>query len=506
MSDPSPTLDSTAPRWYGGWRLPKSPGIMGFDLLSSGVLVGALVLCIFTLMLAGFLPTIVVAAISGALLSLLIKKNAHHESGLQRLLVRLAWRQSRLASSNHYRSGPLGKSRWGTFQLPGLLANTRLHEYIDAWGRPFALLELPTRGHYSISFRVEPEGSSLVDQDQVNRWVGRYAAVLKQLGDEPGLIAAQITVETAPDSGSRLRRYVTGRIDTNAPEVSKAMLREVVDSYPAGSASVRIWVALTFSSSIHGKRLTADEFAAAIKPRLRGLGEQFHGTGVGGARALTAQQLCELVRVAYNPSAATVIEEANLAGKPVPLRWSGVGPAGADAFWDCYTHDDALSITWAMTEAPRGVVRENILESLLQPNVEVPRKRVTMLYRILDPATAARTVDSDVASAQTAATATKRPRASKVRELELAVSTAKEEASGATLADFGLMVTSTVDGNDHLAHQVARATIEALGQTARLSLRPLYGSQDSAFVGALPLGVALPEYMAVPREIRRLTT
>jgi len=404
---------------------------MGFDLLSSGVLVGALVLCIFTLMLAGFLPTIAVGLITGAVLSLLIKKNAHHESGLQRLLVRLAWRQTRLAGSNNYRSGPLGKTRRGTYQLPGLLANTKLYEYMDAWGQPFAILELPTKGHYSISFRVEPEGSSLVDQDQVNIWVGRYAAVLKQLGDEPGLIAAQITVETAPDTGSRLRRYVTARMDANAPEVSKAMLRDVVERYPAGSAAVRIWVALTFASLIHGKRLTIDEFASAIKPRLRGLGDQFHGTGVGGARALTAQQLCELVRIAYNPSAAAAIEEANLAGNPVPLHWYDIGPAGADTFWDCYAHDDALSITWAMTEAPRGVVKETILQSLLQPNVVVPRKRVTMLYRILDPATAAKTVDSDVASAQTAATATKRPRASKVRELELAVTTAKEEASGA---------------------------------------------------------------------------
>ena len=68
------------------------------------------------------------------------------------------------------------------------------------------------------------------------------------------------------------------------------------------------------------------------------------------------------------------------------------------------------------------------------------------------------------------------------------------------------MVTATVDGNDATARQVARATVETLGQTGRLMLRPLYGSQDSAFVGALPIGVALPEYMAVPREIRRLTT
>ena len=145
MSQISPSLSPDAPRWYGGWRLPKSPGIMGFDLLSSGVLVGGLVLCIFTLMLAGFVATVVVGLGCGGLLSLLIRKNSHHESGLQRLIVRVAWRQTRLAGSNHYRSGPLGRSRWGTCQLPGLLANTTLHQYTDAWGQPFAILERPPR-------------------------------------------------------------------------------------------------------------------------------------------------------------------------------------------------------------------------------------------------------------------------------------------------------------------------------------------------------------------------
>ena len=496
---------ASEPRTYGGWRLPRSPGIMGLDLLSSAVLITALVFCVFTLMIGGFLATIIVGLFWAVLLALLMSKNRHHQSGLQRLAVRLAWRQTRLSGSQHYRSGPLGKARWGTFQLPGLLANTRLHEYTDSWGQRFAILELPTKGHYSITFRVEPEGSSLVDSDQVDLWVGRYAAVLKKLGDEAGLIAAQVTVETAPDTGKRLRKHVQARIDANAPAVAKQMLRDVVSSYPAGANDVKVWIALTFSSLVHGKRMKVDEFAQEIKPRLRGLGEQFHGTGVGGARALTAQQLCEVVRSAYNPSAAEAIEDANLAGDPVAMQWCDVGPAGHETYWDSYVHDDALSITWAMTAAPRGVVHSNILERLLEPNRQVARKRVTVVYRVIDPASAARAVDSDVRSAQTAATASKRPKASQVHELKLATQTAEEEARGAGLIDYALLVTATVDGNDLAARNLAKATVENLGATARLMLRELTGSQDSAFAGALPLGLALSEYVRVPREVRRLT-
>jgi len=215
---------------------------MGFDLLSSVVLLGACIVCIFTLLLGGFLAMIAMATLCAIVLAVLVTKDRHHRSGLKRIVNRVSWQQARINGSQHYRSGPLGKTRWGTFQLPGLLANTKLHEYSDAWGQRFAILELPTKGHFSITFKVEPEGSSLVDQAQQHQWVGRYAAVLKRLGDEPGLVAAQITVETAPDTGARLRRHVQRRIDADAPEVAKAMLRDVMESYPAGAASVKVWI------------------------------------------------------------------------------------------------------------------------------------------------------------------------------------------------------------------------------------------------------------------------
>jgi hypothetical protein len=46
------------------------------------------------------------------------------------------------------------------------------------------------------------------------------------------------------------------------------------------------------------------------------------------------------------------------------------------------------------------------------------------------------------------------------------------------------------------------AAIDNLGATARILLRPAYGSQDSAFVAALPLGVVLQSHLAVPAGLR----
>ena len=58
-----------------------------------------------------------------------------------------------------------------------------------------------------------------------------------------------MTVETAPDTGTRLRSEVEGSMDPDAPEFARAMLSEVVDSYPVGSATIRAYIASRNSSA-----------------------------------------------------------------------------------------------------------------------------------------------------------------------------------------------------------------------------------------------------------------
>ena len=50
--------------------------------------------------------------------------------------------------------------------------------------------------------------------------------------------------------------------------------------------------------------------------------------------------------------------------------------------------------------------------------------------------------------------------------------------------------------------QDARAAIDNLSATARLRVRLVHGSQDSAFAAALPLGLVLPKHLQVPAEVR----
>jgi hypothetical protein len=282
-----------------------------------------------------------------------------------------------------------------------------------------------------------------------------------------------------------------------------------VDTYPAGSATVTAYVSLTFSTAGRsgGRKRELEDVARDLANRLPGLTAGLNSTGAGAVRPATAQELCEVVRVAYDPSSARVFDEAHAAGETPELRWSDVGPAAAQAGWGWYRHDSAVSVTWSMTEAPRGEVFSSILADLVAPHPDVDRKRVTLLYRPLDAGRAARVVEQDKRTADFRASSSSRPTARTLADQQAAALTAEEEARGAGLIDFGMLVTATVADADllddpHAALDAARAAIDNLSATARTQLRPVYGSQDSAFAAALPLGIVPSAHVSVPSEFR----
>ena len=488
-------------RTYGNFRRPESAGIGRLGMIGTGVLLTGIIIMIILMTLRLLLVAVVWGLLLTLILGLMAVKDQHGRSGVQRLATRTGWRSTRAGSRHLYRSGPLGRTQWGTFQLPGLLAATTLHEFSDSYARPFAIVETPSVGHYSIVIGCEPDGASLVDQEQIDSWVAHWGHWLATLGQETGIVAASVTVETAPDTGARLRREVNGRIDPNAPELAKQMLHQVMANYPTGSAQIRAWVALTFNGRTHsGKRRTVDEMARDLASRLPSLTQQLSATGAGAARPVGAQALCEVVRVAYDPASATIIDDVHASGQAPDLSWSDVGPSAAEASWDTYRHEGAWSRTWMMSGAPRGEVFSSVLSRLLAPSADIDRKRVTIMYRPLDPSRAARTVEQDKRTSDFRVASAPRPSARAITSARAANATAAEEARGAGLVDFGMLITATVNDGSRIPD--ANAAIENLAATARLMIRPAYGSQDSAFTACLPLGLVLPAHMRVPTEVR----
>jgi hypothetical protein len=503
MRDQVAAADSvrSTPRTYGNWRQPASAGIAGLGTLGTMIMMGGLVVTLIATMAGGLLGAVISMTIVGITLLMLMTKDKHGQSSLQRLSTRIGWQRAKMARHNIYRSGPLGRTAWGKFQLPGLAAASQLSEYQDSYGRPFALLFYPSTRHFTVVINAEPDGASLVDEDQVDNWVAHWGQWLASLGHEPGVVAASVTVESAPDTGIRLRREVTQNTQDGTPAIARAMLAEVIQTYPEGSALVSARVALTFKGTDRqGKRRKEEDMGRELASRLPALTQSLNSTGAGAARPVTAQELCETVRIAYDPAAAVLIDEARSQGMSPELQWTDVGPAGAQSFWDKYRHDSAWSVTWQMTQAPRGEVFSSVLSQLVAPHPDIDRKRVTLLYRPLDAATSARMVEADKRNASFRATASARPSARSLAEARAADRTAMEEARGAGLVNFGMVVTGTVMSAEQLPDMIA--AIDNLGATARVLLRPAYGSQDSAFVAALPLGVVLQSHLSVPAGIR----
>ena len=126
-----------------------------------------------------------------------------------------------------------------------------------------------------------------------------------------------------------------------------------------------------------------------------------------------------------------------------------------------------------MAEAPRGFVTSNVLAGLLAPHPEIARKRVTLLYRMHDPAEAAQVVEKDYRDAVFNESSAKGLHVGTRLAVRQAEKTASEEAQGAGLALFGLLVTATVTDEERLDE--VGVMVEDLGLGARLALRRSYG-------------------------------
>jgi hypothetical protein len=489
------------PRTYGNWRRPTSPGIGGLGLLGTVVLMAGLLAVVVAMMVAGFLAAGVIAVLTLTMLGLLTSRDRHHRNRGQRMLTRIAWARGKRSGSHLYRSGPLGRTPWGRYQLPGLAARSELSEWRDSYGRPFALIRVPQTNHYTVVVETQPDGAALVDEDQVDRWVAGWGVWLARLSREGDVVAASVTVDSAPDTGARLRLEVNSNLSPHGHPIAHAMLRETVASYPSGTADIRAFVAVTvIGTTPSGKRREPADVARDLGARLPGMLTALMDTGAGSAAPMTAYDLCQLIRTAYDPAVAAVFDEAHAAGHQVPLNWADVGPVTVDAGWATYRHDSCWSSSWTMSQPPRGMSFASVLTQLVSAHPDVDRKRVTLLYRPILSGVAAGIVEADKRNAEFAVTGQSRVSARAHTDLRAAAATAEEESRGAALLNFGLVVTATVTSRDRLDD--AKAAIDNLSATARILLRPAYGSQDSAFAASLPLGLVLPAHLRVPAAVR----
>ncbi|WP_280215837.1 SCO6880 family protein [Nocardia cyriacigeorgica] len=485
-------------RMYGRWEKPRSAGFFGLtwgvSMLGLGLVIAVMV---------SFMITRSVQ-ISGALLLLSalvftpLAVTVDGRTGWELVLLRVQFAVARARGEHVLQQGRFSRIP-GIAKLPGLLANSRLSEYETPGGRRFALIHIPRTDHYTVVMRVIPRGKELVDQAQIDSWVDEYGRFLATQSRGGEVVAVTAVLDNVVETRLKQTREVARLVRPDAPVFAKQVMAEA--GADVGGVAVRIeaWIAITYRA-IGKTRLRRDtgEQAREIGRRLQGVLSQLARAGLP-ATPLQAWEVMGLVRSRYDLAAQRDIEAAG-PDLLATQSWDSVGPLAHRDRWDHYVHDGGRSITWEMNLAPQGAVPETVLEELLRPRADVPRKRVAIVYRLHSAAEATSLVDSDYKDAL-AAEQTQRGVATAGARIRVGNTEATriEQARGAGLTRFGLLVTVT----DQLDADIPgiEASVQGMSAASRLGVRRCYGTQAAAFAASLGIGLILPEHTSISKRV-----
>lgn len=499
------TVVESKDRTYGGWRRPASPGVGPLKLIPTIALMLGLGMAVVVSMVLGLWW-----AVGFVFLALLAAAPAvipfRGRTVYAEWSKKSRWRQHQRGNRHLYRSGLAGVTPSGTRSLPGLLAKMRLWEATDAVGRSFALIEIPPSRQWAVIMRVAAQGGALVDADTTDVWVASWGEYLALLGQEGGIDQAAAVVETIPDAGAMLRSHVAANIRDDAPDFARQVAFAASLELPVGVADTIGYVTLTFSEKRLDIDRKSDEQAASaaaeeIGRRLPGLSVALKDAGASEGQPLTTADVARRVREAYDPAVAPELAEQEAEGLPVHVEFDDAGPSAHEESALTYRHDSGLSRTYEALKVPPGVVRDSVMERLMGPIRTAPRKRVTLLYRPVDAGRTAETVDRDYKSAINRAGRRKGlVHAHDSADLRSAKQATEEEADGAGVVSFSVLVTVTV--TDDTDFDRACTSVERAARGGRFRLSPIRGAQAAGFAAALGIGLSLPDLSVLPHVAR----
>ncbi|WTW97659.1 hypothetical protein OG216_31865 [Streptomycetaceae bacterium NBC_01309] len=319
----------------------------------------------------------------------------------------------------------------GAVRLPGLAFAHRLVAARDAYGRPYALLAA-TPGLHTAVLTAE-SGDALApgaatSESAVSAWAENWSEVIASLGDHPQLVAATVALRADP-VGVRGHIGLTWR---TAPEGRRSRWRgggtAVEAAVLVGGALPRVCSALESA------------LETAVVP-------------------LTTQALSGLVRSAYDPSVARMVDAMPATAAEGP-KWAQAAPRSPVDAWDHLVHDGCASVTWVMSGAPE---REPLTDLLGAGLPGAATTRLALLHR--------------------------------------------RSAAGNAPARGGARPTrptTLLSATYPTVRQARDAALEHLSLGTQVRLRRAYGCQAAAFAAALPLGVPVPTGLRPPQTPRQI--
>jgi hypothetical protein len=480
------------PRLYGNWRPERGWGVAG---LSSAATITVFLAILVPLLAMSVAPGVVLplaGAAAAVVAGIVVRVGG---VSLADVLVRRGrFTRARVAGWTELSAGVLTEHPRAA-DLPGVLAPLLPLDVDDGRGGRHALLWNRRTGTLTAILRCSPVGLDLADRDQTDAWVASWGAFLADLGYQPLVRHIAVTVDTVPAGGTTVPDHVARELDPAAPTLAKRVLGELVAATPATCAAVDVRLTVCLDPN-QATPKPPDLFAAVVEAGrwLPGLEATLGTCGVAVLGRAEVGWLTGRIRAAFDPAAhrdvATGSDAAQL------LHWADAGPVATLERWDHYRHDGAVSVSWALREAPRQAIGPTVLAPLLAPGV-FPR-RVTWLYQPYPADQAAAKVEAEVTGGQIRrawATRTRRDETQRERDdRDRAVQSAREEAEGAGVGRITAYVTTTVQHDADL--DAATADVEQRAGQAKLRLRRLRGSQAAGFAAALGIGIDPTDLLA----------
>lgn len=492
------STDTYERRLYGLWGKPRSAGLFGLRWGETVIGFAVVISALLTMLLVGIAAGLVVAAFGLVAMVPLVWRQGGR-SGYETGLMMLNWMRTRRRGEHVYRGGRFSRIPGGATRLPGLMAPSRLYEGIDAGGYSFGMIHIPRFAQYTVVLRAWPQGHEAVDQPVIDRWVAAWGTFLASLGQTSDIVAVVPVIDTVPETGNRLLTEVSTITHPQAPDLAKQVMYELATELPQERVQLLPRVSITFKATTAERRKNPAEEAVEIGRRLPGICAALAEAGVR-AQPMSAEEVIAFIRRSYDPASQADLEVASGEAEGHGLTWADAGPVSNDEKWDHLVHDGGRSVTWEMDAAPEGAVDERVLQRLLAPNPEVPRKRIAIVYRPHSAADASEIVDDDYKNALVAQQS-ERGVVSAAATLRVgATQQAREEqARGHGVTRFGALVTITEPLQGDLPR--IEAITRDLSTQARLKIRRCYRYQAAAFAASLGCGVILPEHATVPKAL-----
>ena len=403
--------------------------------------------------------------------------------------MRVQFWWNRLSGATVYRSGPSSSVPGGRYRLPGFLARTELHVGTDLGRNTFGLIRDPALNQYTVLISASPRGAepwTLEDRNLMTREWGAWLAELSVHGD---IVGATATVETIPTSGEDLMQSVLRSVDESSPEIARRIQAESAVQFTRGQLTTRGWAAVTFRAATPMQRKDPEAMAVELGQRLPALYQQLQYAGVS-ARPMTPTEIVGLAMSSYRPEVADAVTGSLLRSEDLGVDWEDAGPATAVTRPDRYKHPEYVSRTFEMAIPPQATFPDTVLRDLLAPHADLPRKRVTLVYRPFAAGESVKVVEQEHTDALDAVRKTKKVvGAGAHKRLEETEAARQALARGAQLGQYSLMATITLPDNDKIA--AGSAILTQLGSRAQIRLHPMNYQQDAAFAAALGMGVFL---------------